>query len=126
MIEGYEKLRIPNTEKKEVTLEVNWSDSEDVQDCKLLRITFPGQPPVHVKKEHFHALMFTIGNPEEQKNLIPQSIIKKRRFEGLVQITATKDIKKGEKIITRCFHDLPEEVTSKVGPLPTVQDLSKL
>lgn len=121
----YEKYILVNMEGKVVTVEVNWSEKESIAHAQMLRITFPEQDPVHVKKKDWHNISFLIANAGEKPKFIPQNIVKKRRFEGLVHMKATKDIMKGEEIITRCFHDLPDQVEERLG-LPQVKDLAKV
>ena len=119
MIKGYEKFRIEDASgKNDFFIEVNYNKDEDVQDCKTLKVTFPNREQAYIKRDTFLAMIFAIGRPEDQIKLIPQKIIKKRRFESLVRMKALKDIKKGEEIITTCYHDLPDLVDEVIGTLP--------
>lgn len=112
MLIGHEILRVPDLNKEnDLQVEVNFNPSDkESNECKIIRLIFPGGKTALVKREHLHAIMFAIGTPKQQRSLTPQSMIKKRRFEGLVTLTASKDIQKGEKIVARCFHDLPDDI----------------
>lgn len=100
MIKTYEKFRIPDENKeKEILVEVNWNPKDDKSnDCKLLRVTFPNGDVAVVKKDHLNALLFAIGNPEEQRKMIPQTLRRSRWYETVIEVEAKQDIKKGEKI----------------------------
>ena len=120
MIQGYEKFRIEDKAgRNDFFIEVNYDDNKETKDCKTLKVTFKGGEVAYVKRDHFLAMIFAIGRPEDQVKLIPQKIIRKRRFEGMVQMTATKDIKEGEKIISTCYHDLPDLVEEVIGDIQT-------
>lgn len=121
MLKTHEKFRLTGEGNgKEFFAEVNWSDDAAVKDCQIVKFTFPGEKGdtyVIVKKEHLLSMIFTMGTPEEQQNLIPQTLMTHRRFEGVVRMKATKDIMKGEEIVTRCFHDIPGSFEEVIGPV---------
>ena len=99
MIKGYEKLRIPDeTKKHDIIVEVNYNPHDkSVTDCKMIRFTVGGKASV-VKKEHLTAVLFAIGNEEEQRKMIPQIQTRSRWYETVVSVKAKKDIKKGEDL----------------------------
>lgn len=100
MIKSHQIFRILDEAKsKELKIEVNWdTKDEKTNNCKYLRLIFPDGSTGLVKKETFNAFLFTIGNEEEQRKLIPQVTRKTRWYETVVGVKATKDIKKGEEI----------------------------
>lgn len=100
MIENYEKFRILDENKtNEFYAEVNW-DSEDKKsnNCKLIRFTFPDGKTSVVKTSLLNELLFTIGDPEAQRKLIPQTIETVHKYTTVLGIKATKNIEKGEMI----------------------------
>lgn len=99
MIKGYEKLRIPDLNKtNDFFIEVNWVKEPKIQGCKILRVTFPNGEEAYVKKDHFYAILFAIGNESEQRKMIPQTVQKVKWFESVLSVKAKKDIRKGENI----------------------------
>ncbi len=77
---------------------VNWNDK--VQNCEYVKIKIADEEAV-LRREHLSGLLFMIGTDKEQRDLIPQRIEQVNRFETILGITATKDIRKGEKINVR-------------------------
>lgn len=112
MIKRHEVFVVPDENKTRIMKwEVNWNPKDKkTNDCKILRVVFPDGKEMMVKREYLNSLLFIIGTPEMQQTLVPQKIVQKRRFQGQVKLKATKDISKGEEIITTCYHDLPELV----------------
>ena len=99
MITEYEKFRIQDERKeKDFFIEVNWKEDEEISHCKMLRVTFPNGETSYVKKEYLNAMLFAIGTPEEQREMIPQKIIRTKWYETIVSIRAKKNIQKGENI----------------------------
>lgn len=99
MISSYEKFRVPDENKtNELTVEVNWNPHDEaIKDCKLVRLTLGGKT-MTLKKEHLHAILFAIGNEEEQRKMTPQVLTKSRWYETVISVEAKNDIKKGEKL----------------------------
>lgn len=127
MINEYEKFRIQDQGlKNDWFIEVNWEDKNDIKDSQLLKITFPNGDIAYTKRDHVNAMLFAIGSPADQVKLIPQRIVRKRRFEGLVRMVAQKNIKKGEEIISTCYHDLPDLVDEVIGEIKATVDNSPL
>lgn len=77
---------------------VNWNDK--VQNCEYVKIKIDKEEAI-LRREHLAGLIFMLGTDEEQRKLIPQKVIETNRFETVLGITATKDIRKGEKINVR-------------------------
>lgn len=101
MIEGHEKFRLPDKSGKDkhLLIEVNWKpDDEKTNRCQVLKLTYPDGTEAFIDKSHFHAIMFAIGNPEEQTKLIPQKVETVHWRKTVLGIKALKDIRKGEMI----------------------------
>ena len=101
MLEGYEKLNILTTDDRTtgVTFEVNWDESNpDINECKILKMKTPDGQEFYVKKEMFMAFLWAIGDPDEQRKMIPQKLIHTKWYETVLSVKATKDIAKGEEI----------------------------
>lgn len=118
MIKGYEKLRIPDENKlQDIIVEVNWNlHDKESKDCRMLRVTLGGKSAT-IKKEHFMAILFAIGNEEEQRKMIPTTTTRSRWYETIVSVKAKKNIEKGEDIIFPIKLSLPtieEEVISEM------------
>ena len=99
MIRDYNKLRIPDENKtSDIIAEVNWNVyDKKTNDCKYVRITVDGKTSV-IKKEHLYAFLFTIGNEEEQRKMIPKVETRSRWYETTISVKAKHDIKRGEEI----------------------------
>lgn len=114
MINGYEKLRIPDENKtQEVLLEVNWNAKDE---CKFIRISL-GDKTAVIKKEHFLAFLFSIGNEDEQRKMIPQTQTKSRWYETVITVKAKKDIRAGEDLTFPIKLSLPALTTEVVDEI---------
>ena len=103
--------------KNNFEMEVNWSDNEELKDCKVLRVKFPNGDVSYVRKEQLNELLFAIGSRSEQEKMIPQKIRRSRWYETTLKIKAQKDIRRGEDIITKVKLALPtveEEVIAEI------------
>lgn len=109
MIQDYEKLRIPDANKKhDFFADVNWTKNPKIQGCKVVRFTFPDGTHAYVKVEHLHAILFAIGNSEAQQKLVPQTLHRVRQLEGLFKVKAKRAIKKGEEVVFPYKLSVPE------------------
>lgn len=120
MITEHEKFRLQNkigkTNKDDLFAEVNWTDNEDIKDCQVVKFTL-GDKVAIVNKEHLNSMLFAMGNPEEQRKMIPQTIRRSRWYETIISVKAKKDIKTGESITFPLKITLPtaeEEVISEI------------
>jgi len=120
MIDTYEKFAIPDEKNgKEIIIEVNWEDNPQTDQCKVLKLTLPKEKVVYVKKEFLNAMLFAVGNSEEQRKMIPQRVRHNRHYETVVSVQAKTDIRKGEKITFPIKISLPtyeEEVLGQGRP----------
>lgn len=120
MIQGYEKIRIPDLNKtRDLFADVNWTKNPKIQGCKVIRFTLPDGTHAYVKREHLHAILFAIGNPDEQMKLIPQTIHRVREIEGRFKVKATKNIRKGEEVV------FPYKIAVPEPEEMVVQDLKR-
>lgn len=113
MITGYERFEIPDKNKDHsFTVDVNWDEQDKAtNECKMLRFTFPNGDEALVEREHLMAVLFAIGDDDQQRKLIPQKIQVIRKYQTVLGIKATKDIKAGEMI------NVPVDI-----PLPPIED----
>lgn len=103
-------------------IEVNWKpEDEKTNECKILKITFPDGTEQLMKKEHLIAVLFALGNAAEQREMIPQKITKVRKFNKMLQVTATKDVQKGEKMIFPYSFEMAVDQYETVGNLKKVK-----
>ena len=119
MLKGYEKFKVPDMNKtRYMTWEVNWNEGDPVtNECKVIRVTFPNGDLMSIKREHLNAILFALGNSEEQRQMVPQTLHRSKWYETILGITAMKNIQKGEKINVRVKIPLPtvsEEVVSEM------------
>lgn len=122
MVDKHLKFRLPDLNKeKEFTIEVNW-DLKDkrTNESKILRCIFPDGSEVLIDKKHFHAVLFAIGNPEEQRKMVPQKLISTRWYETTLGITATKDIRKGELINVPVKLSMPTQEEEVIAGLQRI------
>lgn len=98
MIHGYEKLCLPDLHNKnDIIIEVNFDNKPETLDCQVIKVTL-GKTVRYVKRDHLMAILMVVGRPEDQRDLIPIATTMIRKYQTMLGITATKDIKKGEKI----------------------------
>ena len=120
MITGHEKFRVPDINKsKDLLVEVNWTKDPKIKDCKVLKFIYPNGDEAYIKKEHFNAILFAIGNEKEQQKMIPQKITRVKHYETVVSVKAFKNVRKGENLTFPISISLPtaeEEIIGKVIP----------
>ena len=102
MIKEHEKMMLPDENgSHEVYAEVNWNPKDErTNECKVIRLTFPNGDTSYVKREYFLSFLFAFSKEEDQARMVPVEKQEVRYIETVVGITATKDIAKGEKIVT--------------------------
>lgn len=117
MLTEHQKFRLVDENKNnEFFLEVNWT--KEVTPCKVIKFIFPNGEESLVKREHLMGVLFTMGNPTEQRRMIPQTISKVRWYETTLGVKAKKDIRAGETInfpIRLSLPPIEEEVLREIG-----------
>ena len=89
MITDYEKFRIADEGKQhELLVEVNWSKEPSIVESRVLRLTFPNGDVMLVKRKHLNALLFALGNAEEQRQLTPTVTRRSRWYETVISVKA--------------------------------------
>lgn len=120
MLIEHEKFVIADTigSGKHFFIEVNWqNDDPRTNECKVLKITFPNNDVIYMKKEHLMGMLFAIGNPAEQRQMTPQVIRRSRWYETIISVKAKKNIKQGQNITFPLKISLPtveEEVIAEM------------
>lgn len=119
MIKHYEKFRLEDENKNnEFFAEVNWDvKDKKTNDSKLIRFTFPDGTTSVVRRDILNSIMFAIGTPEQQQNMIPQTISKVRWYETVLNVQAKKDIRKGESVVFPVKLSLPPIEEEILGDL---------
>ncbi len=101
MLDTYEKFRLTNktgrTDQDNLFAEVNWSDKEEIQGCKVIKFTL-GDKTAIIDRNELNAMLFTIGTSQDQQKMIPQIIRRSKWYETIIGVKAKKDICKGEEI----------------------------
>jgi len=124
MLEEYQKFRLRdlNAARKDFFVEVNWDEkNESINECKVLKFTFPNGETALVKKEELLGLLFIIGRPEEQRKMIPQKITKVRHYRTTLWVQVKKDMRAGDIIKVPVDITLPavsEEVIAELKKKP--------
>lgn len=100
MIDSHQKFRIPDENKvRDLVLEVNWNPKDKkTNQSKVIRVIYPDGSEAKIRREHLNAMLFALGNPEEQMKMIPQKVERVHWIRTTLGVKATKDIKKGEAI----------------------------
>ncbi len=103
--------------KEKFIIEANWKvDDPKTNEGKVLKFTF-GDKVAYISRNDLNQILFSIGDPQSQRKLIPQTIIKKKWYETVLGITAQKNIKKGEKIVVKVKIDLPSTEEEIIGEI---------
>ncbi len=100
MINDHQVLRMRSLkDNKDVEVEVNFSDNEEVKDCAILKFKYNGTE-FAVKQDDLLQIMLVIGTPKTQKSLLPVTYTNIKKMERLLmfEFVTTKAYKKGEKI----------------------------
>lgn len=100
MLDTYEKFRmIDKGKKNDFFCEVNWElDNKEINECKVVRVTFPNGDESFVEVKHLNELLFAIGKESTQQRLIPQTITPVHVKDTLWELKSMKDVKKGEML----------------------------
>ena len=100
MILDYQKFQIPDqNQANTIIAEVNWKPEDPAtNESKIIRLTLPDGKQLFVKREDFNQILFAIGDPESQRNLIPQKLETVHWRRTMLGVKAKKDIKKGELV----------------------------
>ena len=117
MIEGHEKFRMQDLAKKnDLYIEVNWDNKEENSQCKILRVTLLNGETAFISRDNMMAMLFAIGQPHEQRDMIPYKIRSTKWYETIISVKARKKIEKGESITFPLKITLPsveEEIAGK-------------
>ena len=100
MLTEYEKFRfLDKANKNTFFAEVNWEpENELINKCQLFKFTFPDGKVSFVERKHLLEMLFACGRPEDQRNMIPQTLETIHHYKTTLGITANRDIHKGEAI----------------------------
>lgn len=100
---------------REVLFEVNWNSL--VKRKGYVKITIDGLDCV-VSREHLWSILFMLGSAEEQVKMVTPFVKKTRvtKYQKVIGMTVTKDVKKGEMIQTLLeFTYNPEDHSIIIG-----------
>ena len=115
MLSEHEKFYMQDKGKKNhFFIEVNY---EGNAQCKTLKFTFPNGDVAFIDKKHLVELVFAIGKPSEQREIVPQTITRTKWYETVLSVKATKDIRKGENITFPIKISIPDQTEEIVGSL---------
>ena len=119
MLSTFEKFRmVDKNGKNDFEIAVNWKADDPLSSgCKVFKVTFPDGKEAFIDKKHLVEMLFACGSAEEQKEMIPQTLTKMRWYETVLEVKATKDIRKGEAITFPIKLSLPAEKSEVVGPI---------
>lgn len=100
MIADYEKFRLPDeNHENDIIIEVNWKpDDPKSNGCQLLRMIGPGGEVSVIRREHLNHVLFAIGDPADQRKLLPMKVENVHHQLVNLEVVAKKDIRKGDKI----------------------------
>lgn len=108
MLESQNKVTIPDLHNNhDLAIEINQNQS--AKDLRVLRVTM-GETTAYVKYEDLYALLFVMGTPDEQMDLMPVRQTTINKMVKQHKVIAKKDIKKGEFIIVNCSTDVPTTI----------------
>lgn len=115
MLSSHESFRFADRGTgKEFHAEVNWNGDDK---CENVRFTFPNGDKVTIKRNELNAMLFAMGNADDQRKMIPQYERRSRWYETVVSVVAKNRIEKGEKITFPLKLTLPtfeEEVIAEM------------
>jgi hypothetical protein len=119
MLTTHEQLRVPDENKEnDLILEVNWNPKDDkTNNCKMIRVVLPDGKVAMIRKEHLVAVLFAMGNEEEQRKMIPQTLHHVRWYETILSVRAKKTIEKGELITFPIKLSLPSLEQEALGQI---------
>jgi len=109
---------LDENKETEFFIEVNWDKNDlKINECKLVKFTFPDGKVAMIKKEYLLSVLFMMGTAEEQMEMVPEEHLTVRWYETVLGIKATKDIQKGEMINVPIKLSLPVGYDETIGKL---------
>lgn len=117
MLDEHEKFEMKDESgTNHFFMEVNWNpENKNINQCKIIKFTFPGGKTAFIKKEHLHALLFALGTPDEQQKMIPVKLTQVRHWISDLYLTMTKDVKRGDIVKTKVDITLPSVSEEVIG-----------
>ena len=120
MIDHEEVLRIKTKEGKDIEIVVNWNQTDEVSDCKMMKWRIDGRE-FHIKTEDLHSIMLILGTHKQTKDLLPVTITQVKRYETQLEFrwVCSRNFKKGEEIFIKAPHivSIPVEEMAFAGAL---------
>jgi len=119
MLEEYKKFVMPDKSGKgnDLIFEVNYNSKDGkTNKCQVLRFKY-GEKEGYITRDHLLGMLWVIGEPAEQRKMIPQTITKVRHYETVIGIKATKNIAKGESINVAVKFPLPSVEEEVIGEI---------
>jgi len=108
MLTEHEIFKIEGAGGSPLHLEVNWNAlDEETNNCKKVKVVYPDNTSVVLNFDNLLASVFAMGKQEDQPGMVPHKIQSIRNYETMLGITASKDIKKGDKLNVRVKIPLP-------------------
>ena len=101
MLKQHEKFNIIDVGSRQTGMfwEVNWDPKDkSTNDCKVVKMTFSDGKEHFVSTKILLEILFALGKPGDQQNLIPQTLETIHHYKTVLGIKATKDLTKGEMI----------------------------
>ena len=88
-----------------IDVSVNWNASEEVSECKLIRLKI-GEKEYVIKRDELYNILLMLGTEKQVKDMLPIKLTKVKRYETILEFEwkASKDIRKGEKVRVRAPH----------------------
>ena len=99
MLDEHRVLQLKGKSGGSMSLEVNFSDSKAVKECKVVRVKV-GDKTVDISRDELISVMLLIGSASDQKKMIPTKLTTIHKMERLLtfEFTAKRDYKAGEVI----------------------------
>ena len=112
MLTQHRKLRLKTVDNQLIDVEINYSNSPKVKDCKIVKFAI-GDKDYEIERQELLSLMLIIGDSETQGKMLPIKLQKIRKYETELELkfTCKKDYRKGEDITVRAPYiaEIPDE-----------------
>lgn len=106
--------------------EVNWNEKDaNSNECKLVKFTFPNGESCLIRRDILMSILWTMGTPEQQRKMIPQTLSKIRWYETVLSVRAKNDIHKGQLITFPVKLSLPPIEEEIIRDLSQTQTFKK-
>ena|SRR3990167_5236128 len=123
MLTQHRKLRLKTVDNQLIDVEINYSNSPKVKDCKIVKLSIDGKD-YEIERTELTSLMLIIGDSDTQGKMMPIKLQKIRKYETTLELkfNCRQDYHKGDEIIVNAPYivNIPDEEEMFAGNVKSI------